>query len=86
MSYQLNTIKDDLKGLSARDFYLKHIVRSENWYFENILKVSPSDLIHAVDDFKAVISETLNISFNSVMMVGSGKTGYRNYFIRISYS
>lgn len=76
MSYQLETIQSDLTSLSARDFYLKHIVRSDNWYFENILSVQQSDIIHTVDDFKAVVSESLNISFNSIMMVGSGKIGY----------
>lgn len=76
MSYQIETIKNDMENLSSRDFYLKHIVRSDNWYFENILQTPLTEIIHAVDDFKAIVSESLNISFNSIMMVGSGKVGY----------
>lgn len=76
MSYSIETIKSDIIKLSERDFYLKHIVRSDNWYFENVLDVPETEILHVVDDFKSVISETLHINFNSIMMVGSGKTGY----------
>lgn len=55
---------------------MKHIVRSENWYFENILNISPVDIMKAADDFKIIVSDALGVSYNSVMMVGSGKTGY----------
>ena len=76
MAYDIETIKSDVSMLSVRDFYLKHIIRSDNWYFENILDIAPTGIIHVVDDFKAIISESLKISFNSIIMVGSGKIGY----------
>ena len=55
---------------------MKHIVRTENWYFENVLNIPPTDIIKAADDFKIIVSDALGVSYNSVMMVGSGKTGY----------
>lgn len=76
MAYSLKEIKDDLQKKSAKEFYTKHIIRSENWYFENILGSCPEDQIMLSDDAKLIISENFGISFNSVMMVGSGKLGY----------
>lgn len=75
-SCTLKELKDSIDTLSARDFYLKHIVRSDNWYFENILNIPQKDILHTIDDFKGIVSESLNISFNSIMMVGSSKIGY----------
>lgn len=76
MSFELEVIHDDIKELDSRQFYLKHVIRSDNWYFEKILNTPEAKIISAVDDFKSIVSENLHISFNSVMMVGSGKLGY----------
>lgn len=76
MAYSVEQIKEDVKLLSARDFYLKYIVRSENWYFENVLGFPQEKLSTVSDDFRMTISEELGISFNSVMIVGSSKIGY----------
>jgi len=73
MAYTLDQIKHDLRELDERQVYLKYIVRSENWYFENILHL-PSD--KAMDDFRILVGDALGVSYNSVLMVGSGKTGY----------
>lgn len=75
MSYTIEQIKDDLINIETKQFYTKHIVRSDNWYFENILNIPQDKIITAVDDFKLIVSEAMGISYNSVMMVGSGKTG-----------
>lgn len=74
MSYSLDEIKEDLLKSDIKQFYMKHIVRSENWYLENVLLVT--DIVKAVDDFKIIVSDAMGISYNSVMMVGSGKIGY----------
>lgn len=76
MSYSLDMIKRDIQNLNCRQFYLQHIVRSDNWYFENILKYPSTDISKISDDFKMTISESMGISFNSIMIVGSGKVGY----------
>lgn len=76
MSYTLEQIKYDLNIYDAKQFYMKHIVRSENWYFENVLKIPQDKIIKASDDFKIIVSDALGVSYNCVMMVGSGKTGY----------
>lgn len=76
MSYSLEQIKDDIVTLNCRQFYLRHIVRSENWYFENILNYPPSEHQRISDDFRMTISESMGISFNSIMIVGSSKVGY----------
>ena len=74
MSYSLDEIKEDLMKIDTKQFYMKHIVRSENWYLEHVLSLT--DIVKAVDDFKIIVSDAMGISYNSVMMVGSGKTGY----------
>lgn len=76
MIYSIDDIKEDLKYLTEKQFYTKHIVRSDNWYFEGYLGRSPSDIIHLTDDYRLIISEIFGVSFNSVMMVGSGKIGF----------
>ncbi len=76
MSYTVDQIKYDLLNCDTKQFYMKHIVRSDNWYFENILNIPTDKIINAVDDFKIIVSDAMGISYNSIMMVGSGKTGY----------
>ncbi len=76
MIYTLEGIKSDLQGLEVKQFYMKYIVKSDNWYFKNILEIDDVDILHAVDEFRDIVSSNIGVSFNSVMMVGSGKTGY----------
>lgn len=76
MSCAIEKIKADLESMDERQFYLKHIVRSDNWYFENVLNCPKAELAKISDDFRMTISEALGISFNSIMLVGSGKIGY----------
>ena len=75
MVYSLEDIKTDLKNLSEKQFYTKHIIRSDNWYFEEYLGKNPDEVIHLIDDYRLIVSESFGVSFNSVMMVGSGKLG-----------
>lgn len=76
MIYTLEQIKDDLKKMSEKQFYTKYIIRSDNWYFENYMKKSADEVIHLIDDYRLIVSESFGVSFNSVMMVGSGKLGF----------
>ncbi|MEJ9221161.1 hypothetical protein P4H46_23575 [Paenibacillus glucanolyticus] len=76
MIYSLEDIKSDLDTLNARHFYMKYIVKSYNWYFSEILGVSDTNLLQTIDEFKDIVSSNIGVSFNNVMMVGSGKTGY----------
>ena len=71
MSYTIDEIKHDLISCDAKQFYMKHILRSDNWYFENVLSIPQNKIITAVDDFKIIVSEAMGISYNSIMMVGS---------------
>ena len=50
MVYSLEDIKTDLKNLSEKQFYTKHIIRSDNWYFEEYLGKNPDEVIHLIDD------------------------------------
>ena len=75
LAYSVDEIKTDAKLLSSEEFYLKHILRSNNWYFETVLSKSERDVMRITDDFKSIVSQSLGISFNSVSIVGSSKTG-----------
>ncbi len=76
MKYSLDELKKDLEVLDEKQFYMKHIVKSYNWYFRNVLNIPDNQLLKTIDDFKDIVSTNIGVSFNSVMMVGSGKTGY----------
>lgn len=76
MVYTLEEIKKDLYTLTEKQFYTKHIIRSDNWYLEKYLNKTPDEVIRLLDDYRLIISESMGVSFNSVMMVGSGKLGY----------
>lgn len=76
MVYTEEDIKEDLLNCSVKEFYMKYLLRADNWYFEKILGINEKDIIHAVDDFKMLVSDAMGIGFNNVVMVGSAKTGY----------
>ncbi len=76
MSHTLDEIKQDLKFKNEKEFYTKHIIRSDNWYFEQYMGKEPDEVLKISDDYRLIISENLQVSFNSVMMVGSGKIGF----------
>jgi len=69
-------LKEDLRSLDPKLFYLKHIVKSNNWYFAEYLKIPTDELIDKMDYFKEIVSSNLNISFHSLQIVGSAKIGY----------
>ena len=72
----LTDIKNDLLSMKVEDFYLKHIVKSYNWYFKEYLKVSSDEILDRLDCFKEIISKNFGISFHSSQLVGSAKLGY----------
>ena len=69
-------LMNDLRSLDPKQFYFKYIVKSQNWYFENYLKIPANDLIDRMDYFNEIVSTGLNISFHSMKIVGSAKTGF----------
>lgn len=75
MAYTLEEIKTDIEVLQTKDFYIKHILRSDNWYFETVLGKSKEDAIRISDDLKSIVSQSLEISFNNIAIVGSSKVG-----------
>ena len=76
MSYTIEEIKKDISSLTNKDFYRKHILRSDNWYFESVIGSNKEEAIRITDDFKLIVSQSLGISFNNISIVGSSKTGY----------
>lgn len=75
MAYTIEEIKTDIITMSSKDFYIKYILRSDNWYFETYIGKSKEDSIRLTDDFKYIISQSLGISFNNIAVVGSSKLG-----------
>lgn len=76
MVYTEEDIREDLLNCSVKEFYMKYLLRADNWYFEKILEIEEKNIIHAVDDFKMLVSDAMGIGFNNVVMVGSAKIGY----------
>jgi hypothetical protein len=75
MSYTIEQIKADIVSLVPYDFFIKHLLRSDNWYFENIMGIGKENIAQATDDFKDIISRSLGISYNNIALVGSAKIG-----------
>lgn len=69
-------LRSDLLTLDPYAFYLKHIVKSRNWYFSDYLCFPADEIVDRMDYFKEIVSSQLNISFHSLQIVGSAKTGY----------
>ena len=69
-------LKSDLLSLDPKDFYMKHIVKSNNWYFSSYLQIPTNELVDKMDFFKEIVSSNLGINFHSLQIVGSAKTGY----------
>ena len=69
-------LKEDLIALEPKEFYMKHIVKSHNWYFSDYLNYSHTELVDKMDCFKEIVSTLLGINFHNVQIVGSAKTGY----------
>ena len=69
-------LQADLLSLNPQEFYLKHIVKSHNWYFSDYLHIPQDEIVDKMDYFKEIVSTELKISFHSLQIVGSAKTGY----------
>lgn len=69
-------LKSDLLLLDPKEFYLKYIVKSYNWYFSDYLQVPQNQLVDKMDSFKEIVSSYFGVTFHSLQIVGSAKTGY----------
>lgn len=69
-------LRADLQALAPKEFYMKHIVKSPNWYFSDYLRIPQDELVDRMDCFKEIVSSSLNINFHNVQIVGSAKVGY----------
>ncbi len=74
--YDSEILKKDLLTLSPNDFYMRHILKSRNWYFSEYLHIPDNEIIDKIDLFKEIVSSIFDISFHSVQIVGSAKVGY----------
>ena len=51
-------------------------MKSKYWYFSDYLEVPGDEVIDVLDRFKEIVSEHFHISFHSLQLVGSAKTGF----------
>ncbi len=72
----MKILKCDLIKLSERDFFMKYIVKSHNWYLTEYLKTPINNLVERLDHLKGIVSQSFNIGFHSLQIVGSAKTGF----------
>lgn len=69
-------LRSDLLSLEPKDFYMKHIIKSHNWYFSDYLCFKQDEIVDKMDSFKEIVSSKLSINFHNVQIVGSAKVGY----------
>lgn len=75
MGIQKKEIVNDLCNLSENEFYLKYIVKSYIWYFEQYQQLPSHQVMEKIDCFKEIISQSFDVSFHSAQIVGSAKLG-----------
>jgi hypothetical protein len=75
MDFSVESIKRDLKALPEKDFLIRYLLRSDNWYFSEYQGKSEADSIAQMDILKEILNENIGVAFHNVLMVGSGKTG-----------
>lgn len=71
-----DALYNDLLELSPEHFFMKHIVKSHNWYIAEYLETPSDQLIDKIDLLKEIVSKKFKISFHSLQIVGSAKTGF----------
>jgi hypothetical protein len=65
---------DDLKHKENRDIFLDYLQGNNVWYFTEFLKAEDPSV--AYDNFKKFVSQSLDVNFNNISIVGSGKIGF----------
>ena len=75
MTYDENVIKTDIMQMDAREFYIKYIIKTNNWYFAEYQQTKADELIDKMDQFKEIVSNCFGVSFHSAQIVGSAKLG-----------
>lgn len=75
MDFNIETIKTELFDFSEKDFLVKYILRSDNWYFSEYQRKSDIESQHQMDLLKQILNQNLGTAFHNVLMVGSGKIG-----------
>ncbi len=76
LTITLDELKNDVITLDARDSFKKYILGDNNWYFENVLDISPDEIVVATKAFSKIIANEFNVNAENVIMVGSAKIGY----------
>lgn len=76
MNYILEEIKQDIDILSGKDFLIKYILRSNNWYFSKHQDQTEEFAVRQMDTLKEILNKNIGVAFHNIIMVGSGKIGY----------
>ena len=45
MDFSIDTIKSDVAELTPKDFVIKYLLKSDNWYFSNYLGLNTAKAI-----------------------------------------
>lgn len=76
MDFSIDTIKSDVVALSTKDFLIKYLLKSDNWYFSEYLGLDSYMSIKRMECLKEILNDKLGVAYHNVLMVGSGKIGY----------
>ena len=67
MDFSVESIKRDLKALPEKDFLIRYLLRSDNWYFSEYQGKSEADSIAQMDTLKGIL--TLKSRFSGMSIV-----------------
>lgn len=75
MDFAIETIKRDLKDLHEKEFLVKYLLKSDNWYFSEYQNKPELDAVVQMDILKEILNKHIGVAFHNVLMVGSSKIG-----------
>lgn len=75
MIFSLDIIKNDLRDLPEKEFLIKYILKSSNWYFSEYQHQSEGYAVKQMECLKEILNKRIGVAFHNVLMVGSGKIG-----------
>lgn len=75
MNFALDSIKNDLRKLPEKEFLIKYILKSNNWYFSEHQQQPASYAVEQMECLKEILNKRIGVAFHNVLMVGSGKIG-----------
>ena len=69
MDFSIDTIKSDVVTLSTKDFLIKYLLKSDNWYFSEYLGLDSYMSIKRMECLKEILNDKLGVAYHNVWRI-----------------